>query len=99
MAGVHGIGGIPEPAPERTVTARDRQREDAPGAQAQDEVLITSEAQAAARLQKLVQTATQNADDVRANRVAEARAALDQENYKRPEVVQEVAKRISKLLG
>ncbi len=99
MAGVQGIGGIPEPVPERSVTARDRQREEVRGSQAQDEVLITSEAQAAAQLQKLVQAASQNNEDLRNNRVDEARAAIDQGKFKQLDVVQEVARRISKLLG
>ena len=99
MAGINGIGGIPEPAPERPVNTRDRRRDDAvasSSASSTDDVLISSEAQAAAKIANLVQLAKQ--DTIRTDRVEQAKAALDRGDYKKPEVVSELAKRLSKLL-
>ncbi|GMU93680.1 MAG: hypothetical protein AMXMBFR4_27380 [Candidatus Hydrogenedentota bacterium] len=97
MVGVQGVGGIPEPAPERPASAKDRRREDSiQPAVSGDKVMISSEAQAAARIASLVQLALQ--DDVRADRVESAKQALEDGSYKNPEVLAELAKRISKYL-
>ncbi|MCL4691113.1 MAG: flagellar biosynthesis anti-sigma factor FlgM [Candidatus Hydrogenedentes bacterium] len=99
MAGIKGIGGIPEPAPDRSASVRDKKRDETvKSAQSQDDVLISSEAQAAAKLAQLLQVARQQTD-VRAERVAAAKAAIERGDYKKPEVVQEVARRIQDLLG
>jgi hypothetical protein len=99
MVGIQGIGGIPEPAPERPANARDRKDADNPaGAPAQDGVVISSEAQAAAAaLAKAVQAANLGAD-IRAERVAAAQQALERGDYRRPDIVQIVADRIEKYL-
>ncbi|GMV91366.1 MAG: hypothetical protein AMXMBFR82_11440 [Candidatus Hydrogenedentota bacterium] len=99
MAGIKGIGGIPEPAPDRSASVRDKKRDETvKSAQSQDDVLISSEAQAAAKLAQLLQVARQQGD-IRAERVAAAKAAIERGDYKKPEVVQEVARRIQDLLG
>lgn len=97
MAGIQGLGGIPEPAPERPVTSRDRRRDDAaaPTASA-DDVLISSEAQAAAKISSYVQSAQQ--DTIRQDRVDQARQAIENGDYKKQDVVSEIAKRLSKIL-
>jgi anti-sigma28 factor (negative regulator of flagellin synthesis) len=59
--------------------------------------MISSEAQAAARLAQLVQAANQAAD-VRTERVEAARENLRRGDYKSPEVVAKVAEKISKYL-
>ncbi|MBX7258270.1 MAG: flagellar biosynthesis anti-sigma factor FlgM [Candidatus Hydrogenedentes bacterium] len=98
MVGIQGLGGIPEPAPDRPSNVKDRRRDDSQTTVGKDDVLISSEAQAAARLQQLVQVAKQE-PDVRNERVEAARQALEQGNYKKPEVVEAVAKKLSQLLG
>lgn len=98
MVGIQGLGGIPEPAPDRPSNVKDRRRDDSQTTVGKDDVLISSEAQAAARLQQLVQVAKQE-PDIRNERVEAARQALEQGNYKKPEVVEAVAKKLSQLLG
>lgn len=96
MVAIHGIGGVPEPTPERPAKLRDtRDRE--PVGSAQDGVVISSEAQAAARLAQLVQEAKEEAD-VRTERVEAARENLRRGDYKNPDVVAKVAEKISKYL-
>ena len=97
MAGIQGLGGVPEPAPERPVNARERRKDEPVSSTASsDDVLISSEAQAAAKIASYVQSAQQ--DTIRQDRVEQARQALDNGNYKQADVVQELAKRLSKLL-
>lgn len=98
MVGVHGVGGVPEPAPERPVNTRDKRRDEAAASTSReaDDVLISSEAQAAAKLASLVALAKQA--DIRQDRVDQAKQALDAGDYKKPEVVSELAQRISKFL-
>ncbi|NUM56041.1 MAG: flagellar biosynthesis anti-sigma factor FlgM [Candidatus Hydrogenedentes bacterium] len=98
MVGVHGVGGVPEPAPERPVNVRDKRRDEAVASSSAetDDVLISSEAQAAAKLTALVALAKQS--DVRQDRVDQAKQALEQGTYKHPDVVSELAQRISKFL-
>jgi len=99
MAGIKGIGGIPEPAPDRSAGVRDKRRDESvKNAQSQDDVLISSEAQAAAKVAQLLQVAREQSE-VRAERVASAKEAIERGDYKKPEVVQEVARRIQDYLG
>jgi anti-sigma28 factor (negative regulator of flagellin synthesis) len=96
MVAIHGIGGIPEPTPERPAKVRDAREREAV-ASAQDGVAISSEAQAAARLTQLVQEANATAD-LRAERVESARENLRRGDYRNPDVVAKVAEKISKYL-
>lgn len=98
MVGVQGVGGIPEPQPERPVSNRDKRRDEAVSTSAvlSDDVLISSEAQAAAKLQSLVALAQQ--DDIRQDRVEQARQAIARGDYKTDDAVHKVAERLSKLL-
>ena len=98
MVGIQGLSGIPEPAPDRPSNVKDRRRDDAKASVGQDDVLISSEAQAAARLQLLVSVAKQE-PEIRNERVEAARQSLEQGNYKKPEIVEAVAKKLSQLLG
>lgn len=98
MVGIQGLGGVPEPKPERPADVRDRKgREDAAPVKSEDGVIISSEAQAAASLSRLVQTANAT-PDIRADKVAAAKAALERGEYKNPDIVAKVAERISKYL-
>ncbi len=98
MVGIQGIGGTPEPRPERPANVRDRRDADnARGAQSEDGVLISSEAQAAATVASIIQDA-QNVPDVRSERVEAAREAIERGDFRRPEIVAQVAERISRVL-
>ena len=98
MVGVQGVGGVPEPAPERPVNVRDKRRDEAvaSASSGSDGVLISSEAQAAAKLASLIALAKQA--DLRQDRVDQAKQALAEGVHKKPEVVAELAKRISKFI-
>ncbi len=98
MVGIQGLGGVPEPKPERPAEVRDRKtRETQVPVKSEDGVLISSEAQAAASLSRLMQTANAT-PDIRADKVAAAKASLERGDYKNPEIVAKVAERISKYL-
>jgi anti-sigma28 factor (negative regulator of flagellin synthesis) len=97
MVGIQGVGGIPEPKPERPAKVREKEKETPQGTPAKDDLVISSEAQAAAKLARSIQAiATQ--PEVRANRVTAAKERIDRGEYRNPEVVAKVAQRISKYL-
>lgn len=99
MSGIQGIGGVPEPRPDRPNDARDRNRTEGPAnAPAQDDVVISSEAQAAARVANLIQT-TSTQPDIRPERVEAARESIERGDFRRPEIVEQVADRLSRLLN
>ena len=99
MVGIQGIGGVPEPKPERPANVRDsKQSPSADGASSSsDGVVISSEAQAAAVVAKSIQ-ATQGQDDIRTERVEAAKEAIERGDFKKPGIVEVVADRISKFL-
>jgi anti-sigma28 factor (negative regulator of flagellin synthesis) len=98
MGGIQGIGGVPEPRPDRPPGARDVDRATPSGNNdSSDEVVISSQAQAAAVIADTLQAASTQ-PDIRADRVAEARAALERGDYRKPDVVATVAERIGKFL-
>lgn len=105
MVTIQGIGGVPEPKSDRTGKVRtDRDKEaqtsSAAGgaAKTSDDVAISSEARAAAELAKLIRVAGTTAD-IRTDKVTAARESLSRGNYKKPEVVAQVAERIMKYLS
>jgi anti-sigma28 factor (negative regulator of flagellin synthesis) len=98
MVGIHGIGGVPEPRPDRPAEVRDRKgRDETLSVKAEDDVMISSEAQAAASLARLIQEA-KTTPDVRADKVAAAKESIERGDYKQADVVAQVAARISKYL-
>ena len=98
MVGIKGINGVPEPKPERPAKPRSSQeKEGAKGVPKKDDLLISSEAQAAAAIARSIR-AVQNESDIRADRVADAKQRIERGEYKNPEVVAKVAERISKYL-
>jgi len=98
MGGIQGIGGVPEPRADRPSGARDTERtEPSSGSDSSDQVEISSQAQAAAVIANTLQAASTQ-PDIRADRVAEARAALERGDYRKPDVVATVAERIGKFL-
>jgi len=98
MVAIQGINGVPEPRPDRPAKVRDANKsERVDTAPAKDDLVISSEAQAAAKLATLIRVANQQ-NDIRADLVAAARERIERGDYKNPEVVAKVAQRISKLL-
>lgn len=97
MVGIQGVGGIPEPKSDRPAKIREKEADVGQKTLVKDGVLISSEAQAAAKLAKTIQAATSQVD-VRTDRVAAARERIDRGDYKNPDVVAKVAERVSKYL-
>jgi anti-sigma28 factor (negative regulator of flagellin synthesis) len=99
MGGIQGIGGVPEPKPDRPAGAKDNPKTDPSGTASPsgDDIVISSEAQAAATVAKTIQ-ASQVIPDVRADRIAEAKEAIERGDFRKPEIVQVVADRISKFI-
>jgi anti-sigma28 factor (negative regulator of flagellin synthesis) len=97
MEGVRGIGGVPEPNPERPSGARDPQRSESQSDQVKDGVRISSEAQEVSNVARLLQAA-EGDEDVRIEKVEEARRHIAEKTYKLPEMVAEIARKLSKLL-
>ena len=99
MVGVQGIGGVPEPQSDRStgVRRRDDDARVSESAPREDDVAISPEAQQAASVARYVQLA-KDEPDVRADRIAEARAAIERGEYKYPEVAARIAEKLSQVL-
>jgi len=99
MVAIQGIGGVPEPKPDRPANAKDTPKTEASGAagSSEDGIVISSEAQAAASVAQTIQ-ASSVTPDVRSERVEAAREAIERGDYQKPEIVQVVAERISKFI-
>ncbi|HOF38537.1 MAG TPA: flagellar biosynthesis anti-sigma factor FlgM [Candidatus Hydrogenedentes bacterium] len=97
MVGINGIGGIPEPLPDRPANVRDRKREVENASVREDGVQISSEAREAASSARLA-SLVRGGDEVRAEQVAAAKERIERGDFKLPEVVAEVARRLSKYL-
>ncbi len=107
MVGIQGLGGTPEPksgGPTKVRSERDAVTTSRTGNSTavtptgEDNVQISSEAQVAAEVARLVQTSNTQTD-IRADRVEAARARIEQGTYKNPDVVSQVADKILKYLG
>jgi len=105
MVGIQGLGGVPEPKSERPAkvrSERDAASRDSgsvtSGSQATDAVKISSEAQAAAEIARILQI-TKSQEEIRMDRVAAARESIERGDYKKPEVVAKVAERLMKFIG
>lgn len=105
MVGIQSVGGIPEPVPEKPSKVKSSQDSEVKRTQStgnidapkEDQVVISSEAQAAAELARLIQVSKQQ-NDVRLDKVQQAKQHLEQGEYKKPEVVQKIAEKILKIL-
>lgn len=103
MVGIQGLGGVPDPKPERTERLRNGREQEISrsegtaggAASGEDGVSISSEAQAASEVARVVRL-TQSQDDIRADKIAAARESLARGDYKNPEVVSRVADRLLK---
>lgn len=99
MSGINGIGGIPGPVPVRSTNVRGRDGGDTQGAASvQDDVAISDRAKGAAEVARLTRKPA-TGTEVRAERVAAAKQNIQNGNYKRPDVIAQVAERIGKYLG
>lgn len=99
MVAIQGIGGVPDPRPQRPSSdssTRPTTASNESGAQ-QDGVVISSEAQAAAKIAGTIQAAS-GQSEIRTDRVEAARAAIANGDHQNPEVLGVVADRVSKLL-
>ena len=101
MVGIQGLGGVPEPKPDRPAKVRN-EGSAARGnvntaSESKDAVKISNEAQAAAEITRLV-TAAAAESDIRADRVEAAKAAIERGDYKNPDIVAQVAQKVSKYL-
>lgn len=93
MVGIQRIGGTPEFANIKRTVERDK-KTGAKGAEAHDAVEISDEARAALDVARLTEeTALQ--EEMRAERVAEAKEAIEKGSYKLQHVILQVAARIS----
>lgn len=97
MVGIQGVGGVPEPKPERPAGARSRNIAASASSESKDGVVISSEAHAAASIAKTIQSA-KVLPDLRSDRVEAAKAAIERGDFKNPDIVAKVAERIDKLL-
>ena len=99
MVGIQGVGGVPEPKPERPAGARGKTNAASASAssESKDGVVISSEAHAAASIAKTIQSA-KVLPDLRSDRVEAAKVAIERGDFKNPDIVAKVAERIVKLL-
>lgn len=106
MVGIQGLGGIPEPKPERPAKVRNERETQAAGGLASatsggslkaDDVQISSEAQAAAEVSRVLQLARGD-DDVRLDRVEAARQSIERGDYRQRDVVFQTAEKLLKYL-
>ena len=95
--GIQGIGGPHGPAPERPVDMRERNETPAPQDTVRDGVSLSTRAQDAAMVSRVIQV-TEGESDIRMDRVAAARENLEQGLFQRRDVVADVAARIERLM-
>lgn len=100
MVNIEGLGGVQEPKSNRPANTRPSQTHeetDATPSASSDAVVISSGAQAAARIAQLIQ-ASGTEPDIRTDRVEAAKAAIARGDYKNPDVIANVAEGVNKLL-
>lgn len=106
MVAIQGLGGIPEPKPEQPSKVRkDRETAGAGGVSAGgkgqdggDDIIISSEARAAAEVAKLISSSA-GTSDIRAEKVAAAKERLANGAYKDPATVAKTAEKLLKYLS
>ena len=107
MVGIQGLGGVPEPKSGGPAKVRNERETNSPtpsvgstsaSPSAEDNIQISSEAQVAAEISRLIQ-ASSIQNDIRSERVDAARERLEQGSYKDPAVVNQVAEKLLKFLG
>lgn len=107
MVAIQGLGGIPEPKPEQPSKIRKDRETAATGeisggsgaGESEDAIVISSEARAAAELSRIIQAATQQQGEIRADRVAAAKERIESGAYREPGVVAKTAEKLLKYLS
>lgn len=101
MEGIQGVGGVQEPNRSgRSSAPKDQANtpvSSESGSGSSDGVVISGEAQAAAQIAQTLQV-TADQPDIRADKVAAAKAAIERGDYKKPEIVESVAQQVAKYL-
>lgn len=92
MNEIQGVGGVPRPVEKRPATARreERAEETAPR---QDDVTISPEARHAAEVARFVELA-KSQDNVREDRVEEARRSIENGEHRDEQAIRETAERV-----
>jgi anti-sigma28 factor (negative regulator of flagellin synthesis) len=98
MVSIHGLGGVPEPVPDKGSGVRDRRREPVDNKAPQDGVEISSQGRQASDVSRAVAIARQE-PDVRPDKVEAAKDAIERGDHKKLQTIIEVAKRIERLLS
>ena len=99
MVQIQGIGGIPEPTPDRPNGPRDRRGNNSVNPEtSRDGVDISAQGRQAADVARVRAIADQE-PDIRPERVAEAREAIERGDYKKEEIIVEIAERLRNLLS
>jgi anti-sigma28 factor (negative regulator of flagellin synthesis) len=100
MVTIHGVGGVPEPTPDRSSGARDKRRDNNVNSEGgrKDGVDISSQGHQAADIARIKAIADQE-PDIRPDRVEQARQAIDNGAHKDEGVIVEIAKRLENLLS
>lgn len=99
MVNIHGVGGVPEPTPDRPSGPRDKRRDSNVNSDSRrDGVDISSQGRQAADISRIKAIADQE-PDIRLERVEQARQAIDNGDFKKESVIVEIAKRLENLLS
>ena len=99
MVTIHGVGGIPEPTPDRPSGLRDKRRDPNVNSDSRrDGVDISSQGRQAADISRIRAIADQE-PDIRPERVEQARLAIENGDFKKEDVIVEIAKRLENLLS
>ncbi len=99
MVNIQGLGGVPEPTPDRPSGSRDKRRDTNVNPDSRrDGVDISSQGRQAADISRIKAIADQE-PDIRAERVEQAREAVEKGLYKQESVIVEIAKRLENLLS
>lgn len=99
MVNIHGIGGVPEPTPDRASGARGKRGDnDVNSDSRRDGVDISQQGREAADISRLRAIAA-GLPDIRAERVEQARLAIEKGAHKDEGIIVEIARRLEKLFS
>ncbi|MCL4691156.1 MAG: flagellar biosynthesis anti-sigma factor FlgM [Candidatus Hydrogenedentes bacterium] len=103
MVGIYGITGLPEqPATTPSEPARGRRPQSLSGESGQqgaDRITFSPEAQEASAAAKFIEAAKERSEEIRAERIEQARKQLEEGTYRLQQVVLVVAARVANYIG